>query len=281
MHQGKLFVVVFIAFALICIFCTSCNTTPDETLNTSDEPGSSKLMDTSKTIINSTSDMTSSFEPDIVETSIGFPWGDYTGYDYVLWGTSIGTIGNSRLYYVPINEKDTHRVLVDISGYMREFWPGPWGYLEAYAFNQFDVYVELPKVWEKTERITGDACVCFAEVTEADVFECFIGRWIYNYETSSKQQKMIDFILETGVFNWETNHRGASENGQEYMTGVLENGRDYMFFTNELDEFQIVQYDCYVQLNEEYLYSFTLVLKEADVDFVYDVMESVVIAESD
>ena len=33
-----------------------------------------------------------------------------------------------------------------------------------------------------------------------------------------------------------------------------ENGRDYMFFTSELDEFQIVQYDCYVQLNEEYLY---------------------------
>lgn len=55
--------------------------------------------------------------------------------------------------------------------------------------------------------------------------------------------------------------------------GNLEDGRDYMFIKAPIKN--CVCYDCFVQLNEEYLYYFVIILRDNDVDLVFDIMNSI------
>ena len=277
---------VMVMLVLLCTVCFSCNTKPPvntNATNMSSEAVSCEPVNTTESTVSITLETTNMFESAPAEIDDHFLTKNYDSENVVLWFAPIGLM-SYNLFYTEKNSENIHKVIIDVSVINKDFLPGPFGFKDLYPFNLFDVCINLPSEWEYTERVEGSGYTCFAEVTENNIFECFISQWIYPYKLEGRNKNTIDVILDEGVFSWpegEWPARGISKSDQDYKTGILDNGHDYLLLTQERTEFGIVQYDCYVQLNDEYLYSFTLILKEADVDFVYDVMESVVIAESD
>ena len=271
----RLFLAVILV--LFCMFCSSCNTRPPvHTIDSSESAVTSESVDLSMHSITE-EDPIDSFQTNIAATTENSL--ETTTYatihpnkvdidDIVPHSGSIGY----NLFYNP-NFKTNREVILDAPVIMRDFYYGTIGFTERGDFDLFDIKVTLPGNWEKTARIvTYTPIECYAEPIQSDDFECFVGEFIYTYRTFNGSMLTMERILDELS---ENKHYASDFQDKTIQVeqGKLEDGRDYMFFKESSKN--CVCYTCFVQLNEEYLYNFVIILRDNGVDLVFDIMNSI------
>ena len=127
----------------------------------------------------------------------------------------------------------------------------PASWTELLCDNPFDKYYYA----EFDVRIAGAS-------PERCMYQGFCGEFIYNtvYNTGRyKDEPFVCFAEDTpGV--------------EEGMTGT---GNSYWLRRTESPTYHAIEYDCYVQVSDVYIYRFELCLDVDNADLVYDIMESI------
>ncbi len=130
--------------------------------------------------------------------------------------------------------------------------------------------ISLPASW--TELLCDDRFDrhCYAEFNvliagvspERCMYQGFCGEYIYNTVYNTGLYKDEPFVC------FAEGELGVEE-------GITETGNNYWLRRTESPTYHAIEYDCYVQISNTYIYRFELSLDVDNADLVYDIMNSI------